>query len=37
MAAESKQTSDIRKFEEIGTHSAAPKLAMARRFSFTTA
>src|SRR5712671_6806532 len=28
MAAESKQISDIRKFEEIGTHSAAPKLAI---------
>lgn len=28
MAAESKQTADIRKFEEIGTHSAAPKLAI---------
>src|SRR3954454_8728958 len=27
MASESKQASDIRKFEEIGTHSAAPKLA----------
>src|ERR1043166_2083046 len=28
MAAESKQASDIRKFEEIGTHSAAPKLGI---------
>src|SRR5258707_2448730 len=28
MAAESKQASDIRKFEEIGTHSAAIKLAI---------
>src|SRR2546425_5434614 len=28
MAAESKQKSDIRKFEEIATHSAAPKLAI---------
>ena len=28
MAAESKQANDIRKFEEIGTHSAAPKLAI---------
>src|SRR5207249_38348 len=27
-AAEEKQKSDIRKFEEIGTHSAAPKLAI---------
>jgi isopenicillin-N epimerase len=28
MAAEPKQAGDIRKFEEIGTHSAAPKLAI---------
>src|ERR1700752_1335648 len=28
MAAESKQANDIRKFEEIGTHSAAPRLAI---------
>src|SRR5881275_725290 len=34
MAAESKQTSDIRKFEEIGTHSAAPKLAIGESLLF---
>src|SRR5216110_1379871 len=34
MAAESKQTSDIRKFEEIGTHSAAPKLAIGEAILF---
>src|SRR5256886_11172758 len=34
MAAESKQTSDIRKFEEIGTHSAAPKLAIGGELLF---
>src|SRR5438309_92377 len=34
MAAESKQTSDIRKFEEIGTHSAAPKLAIGEALLF---
>src|SRR5881296_2784893 len=34
MAAESKQTSDIRKFEEIGTHSAAPKLAIGEAMLF---
>src|SRR5215813_650162 len=28
MAAETKQAGDIRKFEEIGTHSAAPRLAI---------
>ncbi|MBM3788993.1 MAG: aminotransferase class V-fold PLP-dependent enzyme [Acidobacteria bacterium] len=28
MAADKKQVSDIRKFEEIGTHSAAPRLAI---------
>ena len=28
MAAEKKQATDIRKFEEIGTHSAAPRLAI---------
>jgi isopenicillin-N epimerase len=34
MAAESKQSSDIRKFEEIGTHSAAPKLAIGESLLF---
>src|SRR6267142_691820 len=34
MAAESKQASDIRKFEEIGTHSAAPKLAIGEALLF---
>src|SRR5438874_5273800 len=34
MAAESKQVSDIRKFEEIGTHSAAPKLAIGEALLF---
>src|SRR5438046_3712394 len=34
MAAESKQSSDIRKFEEIGTHSAAPKLAVGEALLF---
>ncbi|HZJ38849.1 MAG TPA: aminotransferase class V-fold PLP-dependent enzyme [Chthoniobacterales bacterium] len=34
MAAESKQTADIRKFEEIGTHSAAPKLAIGEALLF---
>jgi isopenicillin-N epimerase len=34
MAAESKQGSDIRKFEEIGTHSAAPKLAIGEALVF---
>src|SRR3954452_20265529 len=36
MAAESKQSSDIRKFEEIGTHSAAPKLAIGEALVFHT-
>src|SRR5436189_1712309 len=34
MAAESKQASDIRKFEEIGTHSAAMKLAIGEAIVF---
>src|SRR5437879_13760509 len=34
MAAEAKQSSDIRKFEEIGTHSAAPKLAIGEALLF---
>jgi len=34
MAAESKQASDIRKFEEIGTHSAAPRLAIGAAMLF---
>lgn len=34
MAAESKQVSDIRKFEEIGTHSAAIKLAIGEALLF---
>ena len=34
MAAETKQKSDIRKFEEIGTHSAAPKLAIGEAIVF---
>jgi len=34
MAAEAKQKSDIRKFEEIGTHSAAPKLAIGEALIF---
>ena len=34
MAAESKQASDIRKFEEIGTHSAAIKLAIGEAILF---
>jgi selenocysteine lyase/cysteine desulfurase len=34
MAAESKQSSDIRKFEEIGTHSAAPKIAIGEALLF---
>lgn len=34
MAAESKQTSDIRKFEEIGTHPAANKLAIGEALLF---
>jgi selenocysteine lyase/cysteine desulfurase len=34
MAAESKQAADIRKFEEIGTHSAAIKLAIGEALLF---
>ena len=34
MAAESKQAADVRKFEEIGTHSAAPKLAIGEAMLF---
>src|SRR5207248_1859574 len=34
MAAEAKQASDIRKFEEIGTHSAAIKLAIGESLLF---
>jgi isopenicillin-N epimerase len=34
MAAESTQAGDIRKFEEIGTHSAAPKLAIGEALLF---
>jgi isopenicillin-N epimerase len=34
MAAETKQAADIRKFEEIGTHSAAPKLAIGESLLF---
>lgn len=34
MAAEKKQASDIRKFEEIGTHSAAPELAIGEAILF---
>ena len=34
MAAESKQRTDIRKFEEIGTHSAAPRLAIGEALLF---
>src|SRR5438309_7426542 len=34
MAAEAKQVNDIRKFEEIGTHSAAPKLAIGEALLF---
>ena len=34
MAAESKQSNDIRKFEEIGTHSAAPRLAIGEAILF---
>src|SRR3989454_6327957 len=33
-AADQKQASDIRKFEEIGTHSAAPKLAIGEAMLF---
>jgi selenocysteine lyase/cysteine desulfurase len=34
MAADNKQKSDIRKFEEIGTHSAAPRLAIGEAILF---
>ena len=34
MAAESKQANDIRKYEEIGTHSAAPRLAIGEALLF---
>jgi selenocysteine lyase/cysteine desulfurase len=34
MAAESTQNNDIRKFEEIGTHSAAPRLAIGEALLF---
>jgi isopenicillin-N epimerase len=34
MAAEKNQATDIRKFEEIGTHSAAPKLAIGEAILF---
>ncbi|MEP6818773.1 MAG: aminotransferase class V-fold PLP-dependent enzyme [bacterium] len=34
MAADSKQANDIRKFEEIGTHSAAPKLGIGEALLF---
>jgi len=34
MAAEKKQVSDIRKFEEIGTHPAAPRLAIGEAILF---
>jgi selenocysteine lyase/cysteine desulfurase len=34
MAAESKQATDIRKYEEIGTHAAAPKLAIGEAMLF---
>ncbi|MGI8732731.1 MAG: aminotransferase class V-fold PLP-dependent enzyme [Pyrinomonadaceae bacterium] len=34
MAAEEKNSSDIRKFEEIGTHSAAPRLAIGEAMLF---
>lgn len=37
MAAEAKQANDIRKFEEIGTHSAAPKLAIGDALVFHNA
>ena len=33
-ASEKKQANDIRKFEEIGTHSAAPRLAIAEAIAF---
>ncbi len=34
MAAEAKQATDIRKFEEVGTHSAAPRLAIGEAMLF---
>jgi len=34
MGAESKQANDIRKFEEVGTHSAAPRLAIGEALLF---
>lgn len=34
MAAETKQSGDIRKFEEVGTHSAAPRLAIGEALLF---
>ena len=34
MAAEAKQSTDIRKFEEVGTHSAAPRLAIGEAMLF---
>src|SRR5215813_887594 len=34
MAAETKQNADIRKFEEVGTHSAAPRLAIGEALLF---
>src|SRR5688572_22576685 len=34
LAAEAKQANDIRKFEEIGTHSAAPRLAIGEALLF---
>jgi len=34
MAAETKQVKDIRKFEEVGTHSAAPRLAIGEAMLF---
>jgi len=37
MAAESTQASDIRKFEEVGTHSAAPRLAIGESMLFHNA
>ena len=37
MAAESTQAADIRKFEEIGTHSAAPRLAIGESMLFHNA
>ncbi len=37
MAAENKNAADIRKFEEIGTHSAAPRLAIGEAILFHNA